>query len=160
MQNWTISTRGLQFIANFEGYVPWPYNDPAGHATIGYGHLLHYGPVTRLDRLRYLPTGISKQSALMLLRSDAAKAETGVNAALTVGVVQEQFDALCSFAFNCGVGALQHSTLLADINSGKAAPEIIRADFMRWNHAGAVVLPGLTRRRAAEAKLFLSRLYA
>lgn len=157
MQNWTISDRGLAFIARFEGFVARPYNDAAGHATIGYGHLLHLGPVTVRDRIRY-PLGLTKGAALKLLRTDAAKAEAGVNAALKVGVVQAQFDALVSFAFNCGVGALQNSTLLQDINGG-ARPPAIRADFMRWNHAGGRVVPGLTRRRQAEADLFLGSGY-
>jgi len=153
MQHWRISAEGLGFIARFEGYRGGPYNDAGGNATIGYGHLLHYGPVTWRDHVRY-PVGLSVKAALKLLREDAAKAEAGVNAALTVGVVQAQFDALCSFAFNCGVGALQRSTLLKTIN-GKAGPAKIRTAFMEWNHVGGEESPGLTRRRTAEADLFL-----
>jgi lysozyme len=157
MQHWRISAQGLGFIARFEGYRGGPYNEATGNATIGYGHLIHYGPVTWRDHLRY-PVGLSVKAALKLLRADAAKAEAGVNAALTVGVVQAQFDALCSFAFNCGVGALQGSTLLRDIN-GKAGNTAIRAAFMMWTHAGGVESPGLVRRRRAEADLFLLSSY-
>ena len=61
---------------------------------------------------------------------------------------------MVSFAFNLGTGALAHSTLLRDLNVGnyQAAAD----QFLRWNHAGGRVLAGLTRRRQAERKLFLS----
>jgi lysozyme len=157
MQTWKTSSAGLTFIGNFEGFVPHPYNDPAGHATIGYGHLLHYGPVNVQDRMRYY-RGLTRAAGLKLLQADAAKAEHGVNTYLKVGVVQAQFDALVSFAFNCGVGALQHSTLLQDINN-RATSAKIRADFGRWNHGGGHVIDGLTRRRTAEANLFLTGKY-
>ncbi len=158
MQTWRTSRRGLEFIGAWEGYRARPYNDAAGHATIGYGHLMHYGPVTGWDRLRY-PRGLSVPAALKLLHQDVAKAEWAVNAYLGVGVVMAQFDALVSFAYNCGGGALLHSSLLRDINRG-APPAVIRADFLMWNHAGGIVLDGLTRRRQQEADMFLRGFYA
>jgi hypothetical protein len=66
---------------------------------------------------------------------------------------QNQFDALVCFAYNVGLGALHGSTLLKKVNTGDfdgAADE-----FLKWNHAGGVVVPGLTRRRQAERSLFL-----
>lgn len=147
-----VSDKGLNFIAGFEGFVSHPYNDAAGHATIGYGHLIHYGPVTARDRLRY-PAGISRAAALKLLRHDAARAEAGVREYVKRPLKQHEFDALVSFAFNCGVGALQHSTLLRHVN-GRYGALSITDDFERWSHAGGVVLAGLLRRRKAEAALF------
>ena len=57
-------------------------------------------------------------------------------------------------SINLTNGALAHSTLLRGLNAGnyQAAAD----QFLRWNHAGKLVLPGLTRRRQAERKLFLS----
>jgi GH24 family phage-related lysozyme (muramidase) len=154
----TISDKGLLFIASFEGFRSRPYNDAAGHATIGYGHLMHYGPVTAKDRARY-PLGISRAAALKLLRSDAAKAEASVREYVTRRPFkQREFDALCSFTFNCGGGALAHSTLLLDVNRHRDAA--IRADFCRWSHAGGVTLAGLLRRRNAEADMFLHGTYS
>ena len=149
-----VSAAGLAFIGRFEGYRARAYNDAAGVATIGYGHVLHYGPVNPRDRLRYWP----RAYALSVLRSDAAKAEAGVHTYARPDLTQAQFDALCSFAFNCGVGGLAHSTLLQDVNR-KAAGKVIRASFLRWNHAGGVELPGLTTRRKAEASLYLTGRY-
>jgi len=65
---------------------------------------------------------------------------------------QSQFDAMVSFAYNVGVANLSASTLLkkhkAKDYKGAAA------EFARWNKAAGKVLPGLTRRRAAEAALY------
>ena len=65
---------------------------------------------------------------------------------------QSHFDALVSFAFNLGLGALQSSTLRMKYNRGDvqgAADEILK-----WNKAGGKVLQGLVKRRAAERALF------
>lgn len=65
---------------------------------------------------------------------------------------QSQFDAMVSFAYNVGVGNLSSSTLLKKHKAGdyKGAA----AEFARWNKAAGKVLPGLTRRRTAEAALY------
>ena len=65
---------------------------------------------------------------------------------------QCQFDAMVSFAYNLGVGNLSSSTLLKKHKAGdyKGAA----AEFERWNKAAGKVLPGLTRRRTAEAALY------
>lgn len=157
-----LSDKGLAFIAGFEGFVARPYNDAASppNATVGFGHLLHYGPVTVRDRARY-PFGISRTAALKLLRADVAKAEHAVNRNVTRPLGQGQFDALVSFTFNCGAGALEHSTLLREVNEhlGAKGAHRIRADFMRWTHAGGIKLDGLVLRRQAEAHLYLNGVY-
>lgn len=147
-------------IASFEGYRRFPYNDAAGYATIGYGHLLGYRPVSAADRLRY-PLGLSVAQALKLLRKDCLLAQKAVQGYVTRPLGQGQFDALCSFTFNCGAGALAHSTLLHDVNlkPGPAGAAILEADFLRWDHAGGIELPGLKTRRAAEARLYLQGVY-
>ncbi|HYW17366.1 MAG TPA: lysozyme [Allosphingosinicella sp.] len=65
---------------------------------------------------------------------------------------QNQFDAMVSFAYNVGVANLSASTLLKKHKAGdyKGAA----AEFAKWNKAAGKVLPGLTRRRAAEAALY------
>lgn len=147
-------------IGAFEGYRRWPYNDAAGHATIGYGHLLHLGNVTARDRARY-PLGLTRGPALRLLRRDCAAAESAVKRYVRRGLKQQAYDALVSFTFNCGGGALAHSTLLRDVNRplGEVTADKIRADFRSWSHAGGMELPGLVRRRLAEAELYLAGKY-
>jgi GH24 family phage-related lysozyme (muramidase) len=66
---------------------------------------------------------------------------------------QHQFDAMVSFAYNLGPGNLASSTLLKKHKAGdfKGAAE----EFAKWVKAAGKVLPGLVRRRAAEAALYL-----
>lgn len=68
---------------------------------------------------------------------------------------QGEFDALVSFAYNLGVGNLGSSTLLRKHRAGDKAGAA--AEFPRWNKAQGRVLPGLTKRRAAEARLYRGR---
>jgi lysozyme len=76
--------------------------------------------------------------------------------ALVEGVptTQHQFDALVSFAYNLGSQRLADSTLLKLHRAGNYPGAA--AQFARWNKAGGRVMAGLTRRRAAEAKLYMS----
>lgn len=148
-----VSAKALEFVASFEGWVNHPYNDPAGHATIGFGHLLHRGPVTQGDRDRW--GTISRERGKAILRGDMEQFERGVLKLVKVPLAQNQFDALVSFAFNVGLGALGGSTLLKLLNERKykAAAD----QFPRWVMAGGQRLPGLVRRREAERKLFLTK---
>lgn len=78
----------------------------------------------------------------------------GVLAAIDVPLTKNQLDALVSLCYNIGVGAIAKSTLVRKLNAGDingAANE-----FLKWNKANGRILSGLTRRRIAERKLFLS----
>jgi GH24 family phage-related lysozyme (muramidase) len=69
---------------------------------------------------------------------------------------QNQNDALVSFVYNVGDGNFQKSTLLRLLNQGNYAA--VPAELKKWTKArqnGQLIdLPGLVRRRAAEAELF------
>jgi lysozyme len=148
-----LSHGGIALIAGFEGFVAHPYADAAGHATIGFGHLLHHGGVTDADRSRW--GTITRERGLALLAADARDAEQTVTSSVRVTLTQEQFDALVSFVFNVGGAAFRGSTLLRRLNAGDrrgAADELLR-----WSRAGGSILEGLRRRRTAERELFLSR---
>lgn len=102
-----VTMQTTRFVAEFEGFVSCPYADPAGHATIGYGHLLHYGPPTRADRRKW--GCLTKAQALRLLRQDLRKYEAEVlkrlrGARYNAPMIQ----ALTSFAFNLGPGYLDY----------------------------------------------------
>ena len=60
-----------------------------------------------------------------------------------------QYDALVSFTFNLGSGALQRSTLRRKVN--REEHNDVPAEFVRWVYAGGRKLVGLVRRRNAEA---------
>jgi lysozyme len=140
-----ISQRGLDLIKRFEGLRLKAYLCPASVWTIGYGST---GPHVREGM------AISERDAEDLLRSDLRRFEQGV-AKLAPDCSQGQFDALVSFAFNLGLGALRKSTLLRKHKAGD--PAGAAAEFRKWVMAGGVRLKGLVRRRAAERDLYLSQ---
>lgn len=143
-----ISERGLDLIKEFEGFRAKPYRDAVGVPTIGYGNTFY----TDGRKVAMTDPAIDEAQATELLKAVVKRFESAVSAAVRVPLSQGQFDALVSFAYNVGVGNLQKSTLLRLLNSGDYTGAT--GQFARWNRAGGQVLAGLTRRRAAEAKLF------
>jgi lysozyme len=69
---------------------------------------------------------------------------------------QAQFDALTSFAYNIGAGALRTSTLLKRVNSNPNDKNI-KSHFMKWVNANGKVMNGLINRRQAEADLYYKK---
>lgn len=151
----SISDRGVAFIKSFEGFYPAPYNDGAdgtGNCTIGYGTLLHLGPCTAADRRRW--GLISKQKADELFRRELREHEAAVKRLVKVPLTQGQYDALVSFSYNVGTGALAGSTLLRRLNAG--AYKLAADQFLRWIYGPPGTQAGLLRRRRAERRLFLT----
>lgn len=145
-----LSQTGLNLIKKFEGCRLKAYKCPAGVWTIGYGSTagVKEGQV------------ITQAEADSLLLRDLQRFVDAVNKAVKVEMNQNQFDALVSFTYNCGIGALQKSTLLEYVN--KKQYNKASAEFDKWNKARnpktkqLEVLPGLARRRDEEQALFLS----
>lgn len=145
-----ISDEGLRLIKSFEGYhTRQPdgscvaYLCPAGVATIGWGCT---EGVT-------LGMRWTEAEATEGLRREIAKHEAAVNRLVTVDINQNERDALISFSYNCGIGALSTSTILRRLNRGDRAGAA--AAFALWNKGGGRVLKGLVARRSREAALFL-----
>lgn len=139
-----LGKAGLELIKEFEGFRATVYRDAAGHKTIGYGHKLR--PNERFTR-------ITKARGAELLRADVREAESAVRRHVRVKLKQCQFDALVSWAFNLGAGALARSTLLKRVNAKNHAKTAM--EFTKWVNAGGKPLLGLARRRVAEAQLYL-----
>lgn len=142
-----ISDNGISLIKRFEGCVLTAYPDPGTGDdpwTIGYGHT---GPDVRPGLT------ITQERAESLLRADLKRFEAGV-ASHALPCSQGQFDAMVSLAFNVGLKNLFGSTLLRLHKAGDHAGAA--EQFKRWNRAAGRILPGLTRRRAAEAILYQS----
>lgn len=141
MANRKISEKGLNLIKQFEGCRLRAYQCSAGVWTIGYGHTVG---------VRQGQT-ITQAQAEEYLKQDCKKFENYVNnksyVPITEQLNQNQFDALVSFAYNCGQGNLK--TLCA----GRSTAQIAAA-LPKYNKAAGKVLSGLVRRRAAEQKLF------
>lgn len=139
-----VSEAGLRLIRDFEGFSPVVYHDAAGHPTIGYGHLIRDG--------EDFSGGITRAAALELLRADVRVAQAGVLRLIQVPLTDGQYDALVSFTFNLGSGALQRSTLRRKVNRKEHAD--VPDELRRWVYAGGRRLRGLVRRREAEARIY------
>lgn len=143
-----ISKDGLDLIKRSEGCRLEAYPDPATGGpplTLGWGHT---GSDVTPGK------AITQAEADRLLDEDLDLFERGVSRLVTVELTQGQFDALVSFAFNLGLGALGQSTLLKMLNAGDtdgAAKQILR-----WDKAAGRQMAGLTKRRHAEMELFNS----
>lgn len=132
----------------FEGLVLKAYHDPVGYPTQGFGRLLSRTPWEPLDKW----PDIDEHTAEEWLKEDMTKA---VRAALRLcpgAETPEQYAALADFTFNCGAGNLQASTLRRKVNRGDFSGA--EKEFSKWVFARGVKLPGLVRRRRAEADMF------
>lgn len=136
------SQKGIDLIKSFEGLKLKAYKCPAGVWTIGYGTTKGVTPGME----------ITQKQAEELLKRDLRYFELWVDKLIDVPLSQPQFDALVSFTYNLGEGALKGSTLRKFLNQGRY--NLVPDQFLRWNKANKKVLPGLTRRREAEAKMF------
>jgi len=140
-----INTSGsiIDFIAGFEGFRDTAYDD-YGQLTIGFGT-----PATSPDQT------ITREEAKKELSKEVMKARTIVlEAAKEFGYdwSDNQIDALTSFTYNNGPGGLRQ--LLTGGEEGARGDDIISEKILEYNKAGGKVLPGLTKRRQAEADLF------
>lgn len=151
------NAEGLALIKSFEGCHLNAYPDPGseraktGHGsgdpwTIGYGQTGSIDGKPVVEGLE-----ITQKEADDAFADSLVKFEQEVNDLCAISINSNQFSALVSFQYN--TGALGQSTLMRLVNAGnfKAAA----SQFAHWVYADGVVLPGLVRRRAAEAKLFL-----
>lgn len=141
------SQKGVDLIKEFEGLRLRAYRCSANVLTVGFGHTTAAGPPAVREGMT-----ITAQEAENILRADLRTFEKGVLRVVKVPLSQNQFDVLVSFAFNCGVGALQKSTLLKRVNAGRFRD--VPAELMKWTRAGGRELAGLVRRRRAEAALW------
>lgn len=136
-----IGNKGLDLIKSFEGCRLSAYKCPAGVWTIGYG---------RTNGV-YEGMTITQEQADNMLREDVkyyADAVDRYNSRFNF--TQEEFDALTSFTYNCGVGSLQ--AVMSCCNTKQEISE----ECKLYNKGGGVVLAGLVRRREEEYKLFMS----
>lgn len=137
------SQQGIDFIKQFEGLRLQAYKpvQTEKYYTIGYGH---YGPDVSANMQ------ITESVAEELLKKDLVKYEDRVNKYNSLyNFNQHEFDALVSFAYNCGNGNLDKL-----VNYGQRTINDIRLAWRNYNKAGGKVLNGLVRRRQAELDMF------
>jgi len=150
-----ISQKCVDLVKHFEGFYSEAYFCPAGKPTIGYGTTGYVDG----QKIVVGKTVITPKKAAEILTKDLDAIAKRVDLVIPNGLInQDQFDALVSWVYNLGLGSFLKSTLLKKIRAGAIFEA--SAEFIRWNKAKVrgtlTVLPGLTRRRQAEAHLFLT----
>lgn len=144
-----ISQVGIKLIQIFESCCLQAYQDSKGVWTVGWGNTQYENGVS-------VKKGdvITQQRADELFSMILGRFESGVERRLRSDVTQGMFDALVSFSYNVGLGNLDKSTLLKKVNTNPNDVSI-RDEFMRWVNKGSSFEKGLTRRRKAEADLYI-----
>lgn len=141
-----LSKKIKEMIKGWEGCRLTAYLCPAKVPTIGYGHT---GGVK-------MGQHITPAEADALFESDIKAFTSKVDQLLgDARLSRHQHDALVSLAYNIGVGALSRSTLLTKVKANPDDPTI-RGEFARYVNGGGRVLPGLVKRRTAEANHYFT----
>lgn len=153
----TASPDCIAILKQMEGFSKYPVLD-YGQYTVGYG--------TRCpdeDLARYRKNGITEKEAEELMLSQLEAMEESLrkfNAGNNLNLTQNQFDALLMFTYNLGTGWLSGtSDLKSGLLAGARGNELIYY-MSRWCTADYQVVPGLVKRRLAEADLFLNGNYS
>ncbi|WCL55098.1 lysozyme [Gimibacter soli] len=150
-------TEGPDFIKRFEGLhdgdrrtpLLEPMRDPVGIWTLGWGSIYDI----RGFRVGVATPAISRDEAEVLLQRDfCAASEMAIRLSQPAELANAQIVALGSFVYNVGAAAFHASTLRRKVKENDATAVM---EFGRWIFAGGRRLPGLVRRRAAEAALYL-----
>lgn len=142
------SQNGIDLIKSFEGCKLTAYKCPANIPTIGYGNTFYLNG----NKVK-LGDKITQEQANELMLSLLPKYEKTVLNAIKVPLNQNQFDALVSFCWNCG----SSQTLFKMINDKHSEMNIVGFWTSHYIMGGGKVLPGLVRRRKAEATLFVKK---
>lgn len=137
-----INSAGLALIKEAEGLRLEPYKDTGGIWTVGFGHTRG---VTE-------HTHCTPEIAEAWLEADLQHAEEAVGRLVKVSLTDNQFAALVCFVFNVGETAFAHSTLLRKLNEG--GYDLVPACLRSWVFDNGKVIPGLVKRRNAEATLW------
>lgn len=153
--NMTPDKACIDFIKSKEVLELNAYEDIAGVWKIGYGTIRYEDGSTVIEGQT-----ITKERAEQLLAGEIMLKSTKVNAAIQgVQLHQHQYNALVSFAYNVGVGALLHSTLLKRVKANPADPGI-RDAFLMWDKVQVdgtlVAIDGLRKRREEEADMYFT----
>ena len=147
-----VSKNTLNLVKEYEGFRSNTYIDTNGVPVIGYGQSKINGKRVKMGQ------SISQVKADAYLAQELHQIQLLVLSKVRVKLTPNQLGALTSLVYNTGAGILTRSTLIRKLNAGDYAGAA--REFARWNKANMggklVPLAGLTKRRLAEQKLFLT----
>ncbi len=145
-----VSSKCIDFIKSWEGYFAKPYYDCVGVKTLGYGMT-----GKEIEGLDYVT---EEQATSMLKELIENKYAPPIKKDLVskgITLKQDEFDALVSFAYNCGTTGLLGSTLYKNIVARIRDKNTITSNFQAWSNGGGKRIEGLYRRRTKETAMFL-----
>jgi len=144
-----ISSNGINLIKKWESFKPKPYLCSAGVPTIGIGTTKYPNGI----KVTLNDSPISEELAVTYLIDHIKTIEIYLQ---PLRLTQNQYDALISFVYNCGIGNFNSSTLLKKV---KVNPDdqTISNEFRKWNKAGGKTSTGLSNRREDELKLYFKK---
>ena len=137
---------------DFEGFSATPYICPAGIPSIGYGTVfkpdgtkvtMNDPPISETTALQWLAVTLESTYLMGVLKASPNLLR-----------YPQTLGAITDFAYNLGTARYRASTLRRKITE-ENWPEAI-TELHKWRRGGGKVLPGLVRRRAAEAKFLRS----
>ena len=132
------------FVEMFEGFKETAYLCPAGKLTIGFGHT---GKDVKNGAV------VTYNEAYEMLVRDLKAHIRELAPFISVLVTEGQFVALASLAFNVGNVPAKCPKLMRALNAGDE--EEAAKQFLDVTLVNGKIVPGLVRRRKAEATLFL-----
>lgn len=145
-----ISSAGLSFIKEREGFFENSYLCPAGVWTIGWGTI-------RWDANTPVRQGetITRDHAEKLLLKEVQRVEDAIDETIKVPLTQGMFDCLCSWGYNVGIGWItgrghQQATLIKELNRGNY--DRVPSELLKFKMANGKPLQGLLNRRKLEIK--------
>lgn len=139
----------VPMIAEFEGFVPVGYPDPALGVKLP---TACYGATTGI----VIGKRYTEQECANMLAADAVSHGLQIAPCLPPELPIQTRAAFISFGFNVGTSAFCKSTLAAKARAGDLAGAC--AELARWTRAGGREMAGLIRRRQAERKLCMEGL--
>ena len=134
---------GIALVQEFEGCKLTAYQDQGGRWTIGFGcaqPFVHEGVTCTEDQ------------ATAWLVQDMDEVAKSLTRIIKIVINDNEFSALCSWAYNVGIGNAADSTLIKLLNRGYI--DLVPVQLSRWNRVNGIINAGLVRRRQAEIALF------
>lgn len=149
-----LDEAGEKFITGFEGFSDRPYHatkeeQKKNIATIGFGNTFYPDG----KKVKITDKQITKEQAYIMFRDVVKKFCDIVNTKIRIDINQNQFNALVSHTYNTG-----GSNTLFNLINNEANKESIEKWFVeRYIEQNGKIVPGLVKRRKAEANLYFKK---
>ena len=159
----SLSEAAKKLLKSIETLRLMPYDDQTSKditkwvqgATIGYGHL-----ISKADWDKY-KAGITVVDADLLFDADSKPFVSLVRKAITVKLMQREFDALVILAYNIGPNGFPASSVVKLVNDPKAktAYKDLESAWKAWNKSQGKEMKGLNNRRQCEWDIYTKGVY-